>query len=160
MRIRTLNAATSTLALPLIEAQYREHDIPMGGARLRRALRLLLPRAGTARSPGAGTTRSSRAGAILLASDALEATGVAVLSFTVTLEHGGRVAWLDELYVVPGRRGEGIGRALLMAALAAARRSGCKAVELEVVRGHDRAARLYLRESFHRLPRTRFSRAL
>ena len=151
MRIRTLTAATSTLALPLIEAQYREHDIPMGGARLRRALRLLLPRAGPARSP---------AGAILLASDALEATGVAVLSFTVTLEHGGRVAWLDELYVVPGRRGEGIGRALLMAALAAARRSGCKAVELEVVRGHDRAARLYLRESFHRLPRTRFSRAL
>lgn len=141
MRIRTLTAATSRLALPLLEAQYREHDIEMGGARLRRALRLLLP----------------RAGAVFLAGDG---DGVAVLSYAVALEHGGRVAWLDELYVVPHLRGEGLGRALLLAAVAHARSSGCKTVELEVVRGHDRAARLYLRESFHRLPRTRFSRAL
>ena len=144
MRIRTLTARTSTLALPLLEAQYREHDIQMGGAPLQRALRLLLP----------------RGGAVLLASEGAEALGVAVLSYVVTLEHGGRVAWLDELYVAPQRRGAGVGRALLLRAVASARRSGCKTVELEVVRGHERAARLYLRESFHRLPRARFSRTL
>ena len=144
MQIRTLTARTSALALPLLEAQYREHHIEMGGARLRRALRLLLP----------------RAGAVLLASEGKEAAGVAVLSYLVALEHGGRVAWLDELYVTPQRRGQGVGRALLMAALSGARKSGCKTVELEVVRGHDRAARLYLRESFRRLPRNRFSRKL
>ena len=144
MRIRALTAATSTLALPLLEAQYREHRIEMGGPRLRRALRLLLP----------------RGGAVLFASDGAEAAGVAVLSYLVALEQGGRVAWLEELYVAPHRRGQGLGRALLLAAFANARKSGCKTVELEVVRGHDRAAHLYLRESFHRLPRTRFSRAL
>lgn len=144
MQIRTLTARTSTPALPLLEAQYREHHIDMGGARLRRALRLLLP----------------RAGALLLASDGAGAVGVAVLSYVVALEHGGRVAWLEELYVVPQRRGEGIGRTLLLRAISSARKSGCNTVELEVVRGHQRAARLYLRESFHRLPRTRFSLAL
>jgi len=144
MQIRTLTARTSPLALPLLEAQYREHEIKMGGARLRRALRLLLP----------------RAGAVLLASDGKVAAGAAVLSYAVALEHGGRVAWLDELYVTPQRRGQGLGRALLQAAFFCARKSGCRTMELEVVRGHDRAARLYLRESFHRLPRTRFSRSL
>lgn len=144
MQIRKLTARTSAQALPLLEAQYREHDIDMGGARLRRALRLLLPRGGT----------------VLLAMDRGEAVAVAVLSYVVALEHGGRVAWLDELYVVPARRGQGLGRALLLRAVAAARKAGCNSVELEVVRGHDRAARLYVRESFHRLPRTRFSRGL
>ena len=140
MQIRKLTARTAAQALPLLEAQYREHDIAMSGAPLRRALRLLLP----------------RNGAIFMAGG----DGVAVLSYTVALEHGGRVAWLDELYVVPERRGRGLGRALLNRAVAAARKAGCKTVELEVVRGHERAARLYLRESCVRLPRTRFSRPL
>ena len=34
MQIRTLTARTSALALPLLEAQYREHHTEMGGARL------------------------------------------------------------------------------------------------------------------------------
>jgi GNAT superfamily N-acetyltransferase len=116
----------------------------MGGARLRKALRMLLP----------------RHGAILIAMDGGAAVGVAVLTYIVALEHGGRAAWLDELYVVPERRGHGIGRSLLLDAIAIARRARCETVELEVIRGHDRAARLYLRESFRRLPRTRFSRAV
>jgi len=140
MLIRRLTARTAGRALPLIEAQYREHRIEMGGARLRRALRLLL----------AGR------GIVLVALDP-DPVGVAVLSTTITIEHGGRVAWLDELYVVPDRRGRGLGRTLLLKALSAARKAGCAAVELEVVRGHDRAARLYLREGFRRLPRSRFS---
>lgn len=144
MRIRSLDARTSTLALPLLEAQYREHDIDMGGARLRRALGLLL----------------LRGGAVLLASEGAAAAGVAVLSYAVTLEHGGRVAWLDELYVTPERRGAGLGRTLLRRAIGVARKAGCNTMELEVVRGHQRAAHLYRREAFHRLPRTRFSLAL
>lgn len=35
MQIRTLTARTSALALPLLEAQYREHHIEMGGSRAR-----------------------------------------------------------------------------------------------------------------------------
>jgi GNAT superfamily N-acetyltransferase len=144
MRIRKLTSRTAALAAPLVEAQYRDHGIAMGGARLRSALRLLLP----------------RHGAVLIAVDGGAAVGVAVLAYIVSLEHGGRAAWLDELYVVPERRGHGVGRSLLSEAIATARRARCMTVELEVIRGHDRAARLYLREDFRRLPRTRFSRAL
>lgn len=131
-------------ALPLIEAQYREHRIEMGGERLRRALD--------------GLVRGR--GVVLLARSGRSAVGVAVVSWTWTVERGGKTAWLDELYVAPALRGRGIGRRLLSRSLAEARRAGCASMELEVVRGHGRAARLYLRQRFSRLPRTRYSRAL
>jgi GNAT superfamily N-acetyltransferase len=138
--IRKLTRATCDRALPLLEAQYREHRIDMAGARLRKALRELV----------------QGRGLVLLAWDG-GPVGVAVLSHTFALEHGGKVTWLDELFVVPERRNQGIGLHLLRKARAAARQSGSRALELEVVEGHTRAARLYLREGFSRLPRTRYS---
>jgi len=131
-------------AVPLIEAQYREHRISIGGARLRSALQALV----------------HGHGVVLLARSGKSAAGVAAISWTWTVERGGRTAWLDELYVVTELRGRGIGRRLLLRAMAEARRAGCRSMELEVVRGHGRAARLYLRERFARLPRTRYSRRL
>jgi GNAT superfamily N-acetyltransferase len=83
--------------------------------------------------------------------------GVAALPFTWTLEHGGHVAWLDELYVVPALRGAGIGSALLAHAIEAARAAGCLAVDLEVDTDHARAAALYERSGFERLPRSRWA---
>jgi GNAT superfamily N-acetyltransferase len=144
MRIRRLTRRGCAAALPLLEAQYREHDIAMSGATLLRALRELLGGKGLA----------------LIASERAAAVGVAVLSFSHQLERGGATAWLDELYVVPESRGSGVGRALLRRALREARREGCESVNLEVVRGHGRAARLYVREGFQRLPRTRYMRVL
>jgi GNAT superfamily N-acetyltransferase len=144
MRIRRLDRRDCAAALPLLEAQYREHDIEMGGARLLRALRALLAGKGLALTAWEGTA----------------AVGVAILSFSHQLERGGPTAWLDELYVVPESRGRGVGRSLLRRALREARREGCESVHLEVVRGHGRAARLYVREGFERLPRTRYMRVL
>ena len=143
MRIRRLTRRDCELALPLVEAQYREHGIAMRGAPLRHALRTLV----------------GGKGIVLVAGDRAPA-GVAVLSWNYELERGGMVAWLDELYVVPERRGRGLGTALLRRALRAARREGCESVQLEVVRGHQRAARLYSREGFARLPRIRYMRVL
>jgi len=114
MRIEKLTAAQSSRALPLVQAQYREHRIELGDRELRAALRALPP----------------RRGALLVATDRGADIGVAALSFTWTLERGGKVAWLDELYVIPGRRGEGIGLRLLRRALREARAAGCRAVEL------------------------------
>ncbi|HEY5677293.1 MAG TPA: GNAT family N-acetyltransferase, partial [Myxococcales bacterium] len=99
-------------------------------------------------------------GLALIASEREAALGVAILSFSHQLERGGATAWLDELYVVPERRGGGVGRALLRRALREARTEGCESVHLEVVRGHGRAAHLYVREGFRRLPRTRYMRVL
>jgi GNAT superfamily N-acetyltransferase len=130
--------------LPLVEAQYREHRIRIPRDRLRRALAGLLR--------GRGVLVMARSGA--------SAAGVAVLSWAWTVERGGKTAWLDELYVVPALRGRGIGRRLLLRAIAEARHADCVSIELEVVRGHGRAARLYRRERFSPLPRTRYSRAL
>lgn len=131
-------------ALPLVEAQYREHRIRIGRPRLRRAL--------------AGLVRGR--GVVLLARSGRSAAGVAVVSWTWTVERGGKTAWLDELYVIPALRGRGIGRRLLLRAIAEARRAGCGSIELEVVRGHGRAARLYRRQRFSPLSRNRYSRAL
>jgi GNAT superfamily N-acetyltransferase len=136
--LRRLNGATAGLALPLLEAQYREHDIDMGGQRLVHAIRELV---------------RGHHGILLLAGRA----GVAAVSFEYSLERGGRIAWLEELYVAPASRGRGIGTLLLDRAVKEARRAGCVSVELEVVRGHERAARLYRRHGFSALPRRRYS---
>jgi hypothetical protein len=64
---------------------------------------------------------------------------------------------LDELYIVPERRGQGIGEALLHAALEVARAAGARSVDLEIETGHERAASLYERNGFGRLPRTRWA---
>lgn len=52
-------------------------------------------------------------------------------------------ACVEELYVVPERRGEGLGRALLEATLAAAREAGATHIELNTGEGDIEARGLY-----------------
>lgn len=107
-----------------------------------------------------GVLRDPARGALLLGRLDGAAVGVAYVSWIWSLEHGGRSAWLDELYVVPRHRGRGVGRALLLAALDLARAERCAAVDLEVDAGHARAARLYQREGFRPHARARWVREL
>jgi GNAT superfamily N-acetyltransferase len=143
MVIRKISSRDAASALPLLEGQYRDHGIDMKGPRLLKAVRKLL----------------DGHGLVFIAVDA-QPIGIAVLAWEWSLERAGRQAWLEELYVVPDRRGQGIGRKLLARSFAAARKAGCVSMELEVIRGHDRSARLYLRQGFRKLPRTRFSRTM
>jgi GNAT superfamily N-acetyltransferase len=147
MRVRIEAASEETLdaVLALLGAQYAEHDIHLPAGTLRDATRVLLG--------------DPRRGAILVACDP-EPIGLAVLAFTWTLEHGGLVAWLDELFVIPARRGDGVGQQLLERALELAREAACRAVELEVDIGHARAEHLYGRAGFTRLSRRRWSKPL
>jgi ribosomal protein S18 acetylase RimI-like enzyme len=102
-----------------------------------------------------------RRGAILVArQDGGRAVGVAYVSFTWCLEHGGKTSWLEELYVVPDLRGRGLGQALLAAAQVHAAAAGCAAMDLEVTEDHTRAARLYQRDGFRPLGRARWVKAL
>jgi GNAT superfamily N-acetyltransferase len=130
----------------LLGAQLAEHAIPTTTEGLEKAVR--------------GMLEDGRRGTILLASLGGPPVGLACLSYTWTLELGGLSAWLDELYVEPELRSHGVGRALLSAAIAHARSVGAAAVDLEVVEGHERAARLYEREGFQRRFRTRWALAL
>ena len=137
IRLQKLKATNCRLALPLLEAQYREHEIDLSGPPLLQAMKALL----------------DGNGVLILAGSA----GVAELSWQFSLEQAGRVAWMEELYVTPEFRGLGLGKRLITRAVQEARKADCVSVELEVVRGHERAAKLYLREGFALLPRRRYS---
>jgi ribosomal protein S18 acetylase RimI-like enzyme len=56
--------------------------------------------------------------------------GLAVLRFRPSVYTGALDAYLEELYVVPERRGRGLGRALLEAAMSRAREHGAAHIDL------------------------------
>lgn len=65
---------------------------------------------------------------ILLAGD--EPCGIAVLRFRLSIWLSGLECYLAELYVTPGRRGQGIGRALMLQAMDTARARGADYMDL------------------------------
>jgi ribosomal protein S18 acetylase RimI-like enzyme len=69
--------------------------------------------------------------------------GVAVLRFRAALWSSGLECYLAELYVVPARRGRGLGRALMEAALREARARGADTMEIGVDEPDVAARRLY-----------------
>jgi GNAT superfamily N-acetyltransferase len=69
--------------------------------------------------------------------------GIAVLRLRASLWDDGLDAYLEELYVAAPRRGKGIGRALLKAAMAAAREAGATRMELGTGETDTAARRLY-----------------
>jgi GNAT superfamily N-acetyltransferase len=123
----------------LLSAQLVEHAIPLAPRLLAEAI--------------AGALADDGRALILVAREEGRTVGVAYLSFHWTLERGGNVLWVEELYVLPDRRGRGIGTQLLQAALDLARARRCLAVELEVESSHARAANLYARAGFRPLDR-------
>ena len=70
-------------------------------------------------------------------------TGVAQLRFRDHLFSGAPTCYLEELYVVPDRRGEGHGRELMEAALDLARRRGATSMELGTATNDHAARALY-----------------
>ena len=146
LEIGTAQAADLGPIIQLLRTQLEEHDIVLTGQALQRATQ--------------GLIEDHALGRILTARLGGELVGVAVISFLWTLEHGGPAAWLDEVYVEPSRRGGGIGRKLVEAAMQVARDSGCIALDLEVDEGHEAAERLYERMGFQRHRRVRWVRML
>jgi ribosomal protein S18 acetylase RimI-like enzyme len=71
--------------------------------------------------------------------------GIAVLRLRPALWAEGLDAYLEELYVAPERRGQGIGRALLEATMEAAREAG--AVRIDLGTSVDDSAAIGLYES-------------
>jgi GNAT superfamily N-acetyltransferase len=144
--IRPAIPADLDVVSDLLEAQLREHDIPIARADLEFAVD--------------GVLRVPDRGFILCAEHDGSVVGVSSVSFTWKVERGGAVAWLDDLYVRPELRNAGVGRALLAATIDQAREGGCVALELEVESSHTDAERLYQRHGFEPLPRRRWTRFL
>jgi GNAT superfamily N-acetyltransferase len=146
LAIRGATAADAEIVTRLLMAQLAEHRIDTPSDAVRNAVHGAL----------AGDGRAF----VLLAERGGRAIGVAYVSFTWALEHGGRSAWLEELYVVPEERNRGAGMAMLAAVLEKAAAAGAAAVDLEVDTGHARAAHLYERAGFRPLSRARWVRSL
>jgi len=102
---------------------------PFDEPRMRRALQQLLG--------------SPELGRIWLIVDDGAAVGYVALTFGYSLEHGGRDALIDELFVQPQARGRGLGRAAVVFALEQAAGLGANAVHLEVERTNPSAHELY-----------------
>ena len=126
----------------LMQDQFKSHEILVEENTLITAVVELLRRGGL--------------GFFLIAWEGKNALGLAAVSYAWTLEHGGKTAWLDELYVIPERRGEGIGSTLIDQVIHEAREEGCRAIDLEVDSDHLEAERLYERKGFIQLPRRRW----
>jgi ribosomal protein S18 acetylase RimI-like enzyme len=78
---------------------------------------------------------------VLLAGDGPD--GLAVLRFRATIWTTGLECYLAELYVAPPRRGQGLGRALMQAALREACSRGADSMDIGVDEPDHIARRLY-----------------
>lgn len=75
-----------------------------------------------------------------------EAVGYVVLTLRHSMEFGGRVAYIDDLFVLPDSRRQGIASALLRALFAACRALSVAAIHVEV--GTENVAALALYQAF------------
>jgi ribosomal protein S18 acetylase RimI-like enzyme len=108
-----------------------------------------------ASSPGAirALLAGSPLGEIYLLEREGQVVGYCALCFTMSLEFGGLVVILDDLYVKPAERGAGVGRAALALVEAIARGRQAVQLFLEVEHANARAFRLYERCGFRRRER-------
>ncbi len=125
---------------------YVFHEIPFDEAVCRAALEELV--------------RGDDWGRVLVAWAGDQPIGYAVFAFCFSLEFGGREAFLDEIYVAPDHREQGLGGRFLDLVEMEARSLGLRAIHLEVERGNRRAQRMYAsrgyedRSRFHLLSKT------
>jgi GNAT superfamily N-acetyltransferase len=80
------------------------------------------------------------------------AAGYVSVSFVFAMEHGGRAAVVDDLYVCPDARGEGLATAALAAVRRACEELGIRALRVEVGSGNEVAQAVYRGAGFEPLP--------
>lgn len=144
--VRLANERDAEALAALMSAQLAEHERPQDPERLANAVQQVL--------------KTPDLGFFIVAEQAGQILGAAYIFFMQSLEHGGRTAWLDEIYVTPHERNRGLGTLLLHAVCGEVKRRGCPAMELEVDVAHEGAAHLYERLGFQALQRRRYVRKL
>jgi GNAT superfamily N-acetyltransferase len=82
--------------------------------------------------------------------------GLVCVHYNWSLEHFGKTAWIDDLFVRSDYRNSGVGSHLLLAAIDRARRAGSHAIDFEVDEHHEWAGLLAQQQGFERMTRTRW----
>lgn len=118
----------------LMAEYYRESGYPFHRTRAASAFEAVL------QDPHLGAVWTLHAGDDL--------AGYVVLTLGFSLEYGGRDAFVDDLFVRPAHRRQGLGRLGLATLLDECRGLGVRAVHLEVERDNRRARRLYADTGF------------
>lgn len=113
---------------------YTEEGYPFAGEHMQAALAMLLA--------------DSSLGQVWVAEDDHRVVAYAVLTLGYSLEHHGRDAFVDELYVVSSYRGQGLGRAALALMDGYCREHGIHVLLLEVEHVNEDAHALYRRAGF------------
>ena len=87
-------------------------------------------------------------GQLLVAREGEDVVGMVSLLWSVSTALGGPVAWLEDLVVAEPRRGLGVGRALLAAAVALGRERGLLRITLLTDGDNVKARTLYAAQGF------------
>ena len=87
---------------------------------------------------------------MLFRSEGEEPIGYVVVALGFSVQHGGMDSFLDDLYILPGHRGRGLGIQVMKRLSALLRPLGVKAMHLGVMPANHRARRFYRRLGFNR----------
>jgi ribosomal protein S18 acetylase RimI-like enzyme len=134
MILRPAVVADLDAALPLVAAFYADFGFPWDAARKRALLARLLEQ-----PDWGGLWLVQRGGGSI---------GYVLVAHYFSLEYDGRVALLDEFWIAPAHRGDGLGAAVLEELEARLRADGVGVVRLEVEARHARASGLYARHGY------------
>ena len=146
MEIRPATPADLPTLLPLVERFWVFEKLPWEQVDVRRVMG----------APLADPTL----GRVLIAEHEQQISGYLTLTFGYSIEHRGRDALVDELYVEPATRGLGTGTLLLEAAAEVCCALGITRVHLEVDHTNPRAHALYARLGFRGQDRQLLTRPL
>jgi len=143
---RRATAADAQRILPMMRAYYGEEGYPFDPERARAAL------LGLVADPGLGEA--------WLALERDAPVGYVVVCFGWSLEHQGRDAFVDELFVEAAARGRGVGRRLMDLAIERCRAGAVRSLHLEVERANTKAQALYASLGFRGTDRVLMSKRL
>ena len=143
IQIRQAYPLDEPLLLRLADAFHREDGHPLAESGPA-AIRALLA--------------GSPLGEVFLVEEAGEALGYFVLCYTMSVEFGGIVVILDDLYLRPGFRGRGVGRRVIEWVERRAAGKGAVQVFLEVESANERAFRFYRRHGWEKRDRHMMSK--
>lgn len=79
--------------------------------------------------------------------------GLCQLRYRLSVWKGTEDCWLEDLYVEDAGRGEGLGKALVDAAISRAKARGCRRIELDVNEQNEPARALYRAAGFSETPK-------